>query len=406
MKKYICHFLGVLVTIMLNSCAAELVDNIKLDSNSRTVYMPYISGIGYFTLNSEQEYTLYDPPIGYTTRWDVLNATIVSQNNKSVIIKFDKDVSVVHLSADVRDLNEPFAYNPRFEIKRHIPPAAYIILGPTSIGEGESWTYKLDGQLNKDNYKNVEWSTSDNALSILKVTSGQMPSGEYYNQIEVKRNFTNKSICTLYAKILKDGSMKTYSRAIELQKINTIDDIDINASQGFNDAQVKLLNLPSDATISWEVIGDGYRISFQGKDFINLSINNEYSESTVIATVHSNGKTKQFTKFFKPQLNINVKLIFRYIGYNNGGAGDVTISKDYGDDYIYKELESNGMESVQYFTLTPGKYSIEGRGTPLNNLLDSFEIIRSDFSDYTNQLLININIDENNWHMMISKEHQ
>ena len=54
------------------------------------------------------------------------------------------------------------------------------------------------------------------------------------------------------------------------------------------------------------------------------------------------------------------------------------------------------MESVRTLTLEPGTYTIEGMGTPQNSYFyQTFEVKQ-------NSLQISLEVDERNWHIMIS----
>lgn len=92
---------------------------------------------------------------------------------------------------------------------------------------------------------------------------------------------------------------------------------------------------------------------------------------------------------------VSARIVFTYIGNKGGGAGDVFIYNVQGEQVFYGEFESSGMESVQTIELEPGTYMIEGMGTPANSYFNqTFEVGNND-------LQISLEVDENNWHVLI-----
>lgn len=180
------------------------------------------------------------------------------------------------------------------------------------------------------------------------------------------------------------------------------------------DIEVYITNpnvLGSNQKISWRLLSGqaSIREVYSGGIYVKSLASFNESETIQIAADVSNtcGITSQIYEIQVVETTeprVNVRLIFTYIGSGRGGAGDIFIDREQGDESLYKELESNGMESVWTFTLPSGKYTIIGNGTPENSLNQSFEINRDDFLSYYNTLQISVEIDERNWHVMTSKK--
>nr|WP_320056961.1 hypothetical protein [uncultured Bacteroides sp.] len=243
----------------------------------------------------------------------------------------------------------------------------------------------------------------------LTVVTGQGTGTATFQAASSANGYTSIEAKTTY-------NGKTYSSKIDsiwVGKpiiINTTDQFTI----GDRDKEVYIANprvLGSNQKISWRLLSGqaSIREAYSGGIYVKSLASFNESETIKVAADASNtcGRTSEICEIQVVETaepRVNVRLIFTYIGNGNGGSGDIFIDREQGDETLYKELESNGMESVWALTLPSGKYTIIGRGTPENSLNQSFNINRDDFLSYYNTLQISIEIDDRNWHIMTSKK--
>lgn len=276
-----------------------------------------------------------------------------------------------------------------------------IIKGPNEISEDKEITYRLTG-LSSYNYKNVKWFC-DNAslLSILK--NNPVKEGEYSNEVIVKRKTKAAAQVKLYAeRKVNEGLTVTSVKNIRLLSLYTLDDIILKSNQSFNVAKVELLQLPEDYVTVWKVEGNGFVPYSQNNEYMLLKMNDAKDESIVNITVSSNGKERKFSYLAKPNFDVNLKIVFTYIGNGSGGWGDVYIYDENGEEIFYNEFESYGIESVKSIILKPGKYVIMGRGLPTENMQYSFEIKQGNVSDANKTMQMSLQIDDRMWHPLFT----
>ena len=389
--------------LFLGSCTNIDVDSLDDDKIISKSVPPVIVGESSFDLNSQKTYTIQNTPLLYTIEWVVLNATIVSENSTSVVLKFDKNVDVVNISVNVIDKTEG-NYNTIYTARKNVymnATSSSIIKGPNEISEDKEITYRLTG-LSSYNYKNVKWFC-DNAslLSILK--NNPVKEGEYSNEVIVKRKTKAAAQVKLYAeRKVNEGLTVTSVKNIRLLSLYTLDDIILKSNQSFNVAKVELLQLPEDYVTVWKVEGNGFVPYSQNNEYMLLKMNDAKDESIVNITVSSNGKERKFSYLAKPNFDVNLKIVFTYIGNGSGGWGDVYIYDENGEEIFYNEFESYGIESVKSIILKPGKYVIMGRGLPTENMQYSFEIKQGNVSDANKTMQMSLQIDDRMWHPLFT----
>lgn len=393
----------VFCTLLGASCTSVDIQKLGTDEIAPRFTLPVIIGESSFDVNSQKTYTIQNTPLLYTIDWIVLNATIISKSSTSLVVKFDQEVEVVNISANIVDktgANYDAVYTARKDVYMNVKSSS-TIKGPDEISEGKETIYRLTG-LTSYNYKNIRWFC-DNASLLSIVRSTPMNIGGYYNEVIVKRKTKESAQVKLYAerKANDDGTI-TSIKNIKLSSLYTLDDVILIGSQSINTARVQLSQLPEDYMTTWDVQGNGYIPYSQNSQYMLLKMNDSESESIVNVMVTSNGRERKFSYLVKPNFDVDLKIVFTYIGDRSGGYGEVYIYNEQGDEVFYDEFESYKVESVKSVILKPGKYVIMGQGSPVENLQYSFEIKQGDVSDANRIMQMSLEIDERMWYPLLT----
>lgn len=396
-------FILLFCTLLGASCTSVEIQNLDTNEFMPRFTLPAIAGESSFDVNSQKTYTIQNTPLLYTIDWIVLNATIISKNSTSLVVKFDKEVDVVNISANIIDktnANYDAVYTARKDVYINVKSSS-IIKGPDEISDEKETVYRLTG-LSSYNYKNIRWFCNNTSLlSILRSTSTN--TGGYSNEVIVKRKTKESTQVKLYAeRKANDNGTITSVKNIKLPSLYTLDDVKLNGSQSINTARVQLSQLPEDYTTTWNVQGNGYIPYSQNNQYMLLKMNDPESESIVNVMVTSNGRERKFSHLVKPNFDVDLKIVFTYIGDRSGGYGEVYIYNEQGDEVFYDEFESYKVESVKSVMLKPGRYVIMGQGSPTENLQYSFEIKRGNMSDANRTMQMSLEIDERMWHPLLT----
>ncbi len=393
----------MLCTLLGASCTSVDIEKIGTDEIVPRFTLPVITGESSFDVNSQKTYTIQNTPLLYTIDWIVLNATIISKSSTSLVVKFDQEVEVVNISANIIDktsANYNAPYTARKDVYMNVKSSS-TIKGPDEISDEKETVYRLTG-LSSYNYKNIRWFCDNTSLlSILRSTP--MNIGGYSNEVIVKRETKESAQVKLYAerKANDDGTV-TSVKNIKLPSLYTLDDVKLNSTQAVNTARVQLSQLPEDYTTTWNVQGNGYIPYSQNNQYMLLKLNDPGSESIVNVMVTSNGRERKFSCLVKPNFDVDLKIVFTYIGDRSGGYGEVYIYNEQGDEVFHDEFESYTVESVKSVILKPGRYIIMGQGSPAENLQYSFEIKQGDVSDANRIMQMSLEIDERMWHPLLT----
>lgn len=89
-----CTLLGI-------SCTSVDIEKLGIDEIAPRFTLPVITGERSFDLNSQKTYTIQNTPLLYAIDWIVLNASVISKSFTFLVVKFDQEVEVTNISANI-----------------------------------------------------------------------------------------------------------------------------------------------------------------------------------------------------------------------------------------------------------------------------------------------------------------